>query len=220
MSYLSTDTHQRLIADPSLIETYYVQLWRTFAGDLGPLDAGMWIGSSMLPVAFAAIVAWDLKRYGPEPYQVDLASILASPTLACDDYVRLTWYFTQFMPQVTWMPAATMVAIGVNGGAVGNHAQMMISAGPQGSLLLDPTIGLIARTNFNDLFRGVPIAPTSIASFERYNADSLDSFRATVRGALINGSYRPGDLLYYVKTLDTYTTTMPPIASWLTPQAA
>src|SRR5678816_1427279 len=99
MSYLSSASHQEIIADPAIIETYYVQSWRTFATDLGSVDYGLSLGGSILPVAFAAIVAWDLKPYGPEP-GVDLQSILAAPSLACDDYVRLAWYLTGYMPQV------------------------------------------------------------------------------------------------------------------------
>lgn len=214
MSYLTSAQHAALIADPSLIETYYVNGWRQFASDLGTLDTNLNLDASLLPVAYATIAAWDLKRYGTEPSDVSLLSLLAAPTLACDDYVRLAWNLATLMPQTKWAPA-NLAAVGWNNGVVGNHAQLL-AWDASATLLCDPTIGLIARTSFNDLSQGKPIPPMNIASFERYNQDGLDAFRATVRQALLTGTYRPSNLLYYVKSLAQYNA-MPPSNHWLTP---
>jgi hypothetical protein len=218
VSYLSASTHQEIIPDPSKVETYYVQLWKRFATDLGSADFGLVLGASILPVAFAAIIAWDLKPYGPEK-GVTLPEILASPSIACDNYVRLAWYLTGFMPQVSWVPAK-IVALGWNGGAVGNHAQMLVSDGTN-SLLIDPTIGLVVRgVTFDTLMQGKPVSPTMMATFESFNvyAGSSGTFTQTVKNAVLQGKYKPSDLLYYVKSLDQFTH-MPANAYWLTPQA-
>lgn len=218
MSYFSADTHQQIIADPSKVETYYVQCWKQFAADLGSVDYGLTLGASILPVAFASILAWDLKPYGPEK-GVTLPEILASPSIACDNYVRLAWYLTSYMPQVSWVPAK-IVAVGWNGGAVGNHAQMLVSDGTN-SLLLDPTIGLVVRgVTFDTLLQGKLVSPTMIATFEHNNnyAGSSGAFTEMVKNAVLQGKYKPSDLLYYVTSLDKFNH-MPTNAYWLTPQA-
>ena len=217
MSYFPKEMHDALIADPAKIEDYYVQDWKKFAYDLGPVDYGLTLGPSILPVAYAAIAAWDLKPYGPE-FGVSLDEILASPSLACDNYVRLTWYFTEFMPQVTWAPAKC-VALGWNGGAAGNHAQMLVNDGTN-TLMLDPTIGLVVRgVTFDTLLQGKSVETDSVASFESYNNynGTSGAFTKTIKDAIMQGQYKPIDLMYYVKTLDKYIH-MPASTSWLTPQ--
>lgn len=216
MSYLSTGALAALQANPALIEDYYVQNWRQFAHDLGEVDVNMHLGSSLLPVAFAAVCAFDLKPYGEEPSVFDLPTLLASPTLACDDYVRLAWWFTTLMPQVSWAPAK-IVALGWNGGTVGNHAQMMVSDGKH-SLLLDPTVGIIAQITYDQLLRG-QVGP-EIKSFWGYHTERpIGNFERIVRTALLQGRYAPSDALYYVDSLDHYNT-MPPVSHWQTPAAA
>lgn len=217
MSYLTQDEHKAIIANPAAIEDIYVRRWRTFADDMQPLDTGLILGGAILPVAFAAMVAWDLKPYGIEPSSIKLEDLLAAPSLACDQYVRLTWYLTSYMPQITWVPVK-IAAIGWNAGAVGNHAQMLVSDGTN-SLLLDPTTGFAAKdVSFDTLLQGKPVPWTNTASFEKYNPYP-GSFTQTVKQAVMNGLYKPHDLLYYVGHFDTFLH-MPAISSWLTPQAA
>lgn len=217
MSYLSADARSQILANPAAIETFYMQLWRQFAADLGPVDPGLMLGASILPVAFAAVVAWDLKPYGAEPAGTDLATLLAAPSLACDDYVRLAWYLTREMPQVQWAPAR-IAAVGWKGGAVGNHAQMLVGDGAN-TLLLDPTVGLVARIGYDSLVSGRP--PAAMQSFWPYNADRpIGSFQQAVQAALLGGKYRPSDALYFVAELAQYTSSMPPSTQWLTPAIA
>jgi hypothetical protein len=218
MSYLSAAALATLNVNPGMIEVYYTNTWRQFASDLGYVDSGMHLGSSMLPVAFAAVVAFDLKAYGNEPANVtDLPSLLASPTLACDDYVRLTWWFTTLMPQVNWAPAK-IAALGWDSGAVGNHAQMMVTDGKY-TLLLDPTVGIVAQISYDGLFYQQADA-IPLTSFCSYHPErGIDGFEQSVRSAVLNGRYRPSDALYYVDSLAKFNT-MPQESEWMTPAAS
>ncbi len=217
MSYLSAESLAALNTNPALVEVYYTNTWRQFASDLGYVDSGMHLGSSMLPVAFAAVVAFDLKAYGAEPANVtDLPSLLASPTLACDDYVRLAWWFTTLMPQVNWAPAH-IAALGWDSGAVGNHAQMMVTDGKY-TLLLDPTVGIVAQIGYDGLVSGKAGAP--ITSFYAYHPERpIGLFERTVREAILNGLYKPSDALYYVDSLVKFNA-MPQESEWMTPAAS
>lgn len=220
MSYLSAEAHADIIADPGRIATFYAQNWRGFARDLGLVDARNDMENALLAAAWAAIVAWDLKPYGPETDAIMLADLLAEPTMACDSYVRLAWYGAQIVPAAAGVQIA---ALGWNAGAIGNHAQMMASVGTD-TLLLDPTIGLVVRfprmsilNAYNQILQGVPVLPADMASFENYNFYP-GAFTQTVKGALLGGLYRPSDALYYVAALDLFNA-MPDETTWPTPQA-
>lgn len=217
MSYLTPAELAGIIANPATVETAYVNNWKRFARDLAGVDQNMRLGAAILPVAFAAIVAFDLKPYGPEPNKFDLPALLAAPSLACDDYVRLAWSLTRLMPQVSWAPVK-IAALGWQGGAVGNHCQMMVSDGSN-TLLLDPTVGIVVRTTYDDLLR-TPLPLGWIARFWKFNSTrSIGYFEAEVYGALMLNQYRPSDALYFADSLERFNT-LPASSSWPTPGAA
>jgi hypothetical protein len=221
VSYLSAATHAAIIANPASIETYYEQARPTFKTNLGNVDLNSDIPNGLLAVAFAAIAAWDLKPYGNNPVGKDLQSLLNAATLACNDYVLLTWYLCGFMPEAV---GVNIVALGWNGGAVGNHAQMLAADPATGiSLLLDPTVGIVARgCTYNSLLRGVGVPGSQrMASFAAYNSyvGSTGAFTDEVFNAINGGQYKPSDALYYVDQLSIYAA-LPPEANWLTPQGA
>jgi hypothetical protein len=83
------------------------------------------------------------------------------------------------------------------------------------TLLLDPTVGIVARTGYDALLQGKPV--TALHSFWGFNAGrAIGSFEATVRNALEHGLYRPGDALYYSTDLGKYDT-LPTSGNWQTP---
>lgn len=216
MSYLSENTHQDIITNPSQVQYYYQQCWRQFTTDLGAADPGMSLPGGLLSVAWAAVIAFDLKPYGPEPAEVDLQTLLHSPTLACDHYVRLAWYFCDnFLPQTSGIK---ITAVGWNGGAVGNHAQFMAyDPVSKISLLLDPTTGLVANgVTYDSLLKGV--GSSAIGSFAGYNSYP-GAFSQTVKNAVSQGQYKPSDALYYVNSLELFNA-MPSWSNWMTPQGA
>lgn len=221
MSYLSTATHQAVTANPASIETFYNQVRPTFKANLGQVDANSDIPNGLLAVAFANIFSWDHAPYGTNPPAKDLQTLLNAPTLACNNYVLLAWYLCGFMPETA---SIKITAVGWNGGAVGNHAQMLATDPATGiSLLLDPTIGLIARgVTYNSLLKGVGVPGTlMMISFEAFNSypGSTGAFTQEVKTAVNAGLYKPCDAMYYVDKIATYQA-LPPEANWLTPQGA
>jgi hypothetical protein len=189
-----------ILADPGYIATLYENEASTFAEQLGPANAAGDLTDPLLASAFAAICAYELKPYGNEiPGVVDLQGLLDEPSLACDDYVRLTMWLMQQMPECQSVDVA---AVGWNGGAIGDHAELFVSDGNE-SILLDPTIGLVARyASFDTLVSGIPT--TDFASF--FEAPSPDPWQLTqfnreVVDALQNGLYRPTDMYYYYTSL-------------------
>lgn len=93
--------------------------------------------------------------------------------------------------------------IGFEGGVVGNHAQLLVE-NDEVKLLLDPTIGLVARSSFNNLLMGKPIKDNDIMINIGHQSNSIDAFRRKVYAGLRNGKYRPSDLLYYFQSMEEY----------------
>jgi hypothetical protein len=90
------------------------------------------------------------------------------------------------------------------------------------SLLLDPTVGLVARgVTYDSLLQGVGVPGTKMmASFASYNSypGSSGYFTQEVFNAVNGGQYKPSDALYYVNDISIYAA-MPSETNWLTPQA-
>lgn len=227
MSYLDAATRAALIADPAIIQSLYNSNWYRFALDLGPADAGLWMPNELLASAYASIVANDLKPYGPEPGigGYEMADLLASPSLACDGFVALTWRFMKLLDQCANVKTR---AVGWDNGPetndpacpVGNHAQMFVGWGGTW-LLLDPTIGLVAQATYRDVAAGVPVNMATSKCFStQYQNDPVKTpFAATVQNALSSGSYRPCHALYFCGSFSIFADPEP-IAEWPTPSAA
>ncbi len=92
--------------------------------------------------------------------------------------------------------------MGFDGGAIGNHAQMFVET--TAGLLLDPTIGLVARIGFNNLLQGKPLTGDQILLFRQHADDNLEGFRNRVHDSILQGKYKPGDLLYFFDSIDGY----------------
>ncbi len=93
--------------------------------------------------------------------------------------------------------------VGWHGGAVGNHAQIF-TYNPRNdfSMLIDPTIGLIAITDYNHVASGKKVSVNNIFSFLSRN--ELVDFSRKIEKALLNGQYKPSDFLYCFDDIDTF----------------
>lgn len=159
-----------------------------------------------LILVFANIVAYELASYRafgdptPGPASLTLNDLLASSKYVCNEYCFLTVLL--YRKAVPYVPGSPVLIdyVGFNGGAVGNHTQLFIS-GVGVPLLLDPTIGLTARTDLADLENQVPVAASRIRELT-YRAEQgtlgpvLDRFRNAVRAALQNAGYRYTDRIF------------------------
>jgi hypothetical protein len=159
---------------------------------------------------FASLVAHRWAPYGAGK-GTSLEELKKQPVMQCAQYAGLTGQLLAFSP---YSDQGVLRFVGVEGGAVMNHAQLFYTRGPT-SLLLDPTIGLVAVATFDQVFRGVPVAPQQI--FDFYDREEIATFRDRVVKALTQGSYRPSDLLYYFEGIDTYLSSNATSEDFLTP---
>lgn len=223
MSYLSAQTHQQLIANPSGIAGLYARLYPAFASDIPATDPGKTLPNACLAAAFSAVVAFDLKPYGTEiggGGALPLPQLLASPGLVCSGYVALCWHFINLIPASQNLVVA---AVGWRDGFLGanaNHAQMFVTDPASGiTLLLDPTCGILCRHTYDNLLMGKP-QPVLDDLFPRFGGSPVAGpLHAQVRGAIINGAYRPSNAWYYAERLD-FLESLPAEPNWPTPAAA
>lgn len=149
-------------------------------------------------LAFASILAYAMAPYG-ESRSISLKDLLADKVLDCDNYALLTGHFATLLIG----REAHVKFAGFDGGAVGNHAQLF-AAQKNDRLMLDPTVGLIAKIGFDDLLMGKAIPEGKIRIFRQREDKSMDAFADKVWTAVSKGEYRPSDLLYYFPSMDQY----------------
>lgn len=145
---------------------------------------------------FAAILAESMAPYGTS-VSMKLEDLLHDKQMDCDNYALLTGYFAREFG------ITTLSFAGFDGGAIGNHAQLFLSD-PGGDLLLDPTIGLVARVSYNALVQGKAVSASQIAVFRQHRDLAIDAFAQKVSGAVLAGRYLPSDLLYFFHSLADY----------------
>jgi hypothetical protein len=149
-------------------------------------------------IVFLSILANSMAPYGGSR-SIRLEDLLSDKVMDCDNYAILTGYFNRiFLGE-----SVHIKFYGVDGGAIGNHAQLFIGENGE-QLLLDPTIGLVAKVGFNDLLMGKAVRNDQIRIFRQHNDSNIDFFAKKVLDALLNGKYRPSDLLYYFSSIDEY----------------
>ncbi|KRE02610.1 hypothetical protein ASE61_15140 [Bosea sp. Root670] len=215
MSYLSSSTHAAVIADAAgTVPGLYSSIRSIFINDLPA--ALQTLPEDNLKLAFATILAFDLKPYG-NGGGLDLASNLAAADINCDNYCILARELYKLMNPT---PGVEPKIIGWNGGAVGNHAQLFMTADGV-HLMADPTIGyLVKGQTLNGLTRGLGGLPANAKSFFSFNSGrtNIAALNANVQSAVSTGGYYASHLLYYFPTIDDYVAA-PGSAAWATPQS-
>jgi len=222
MSYFSLAQHAAVAADPSAIAGLYATERTRFMASLG-------VGFSAEPeehikLAFCAVFAYDHVPYGPDGGSCadPLTLLLARPSMDCDNYVAVAWRLFELLAPGHLTRVA---AIGWDGGAVGNHAQIVAHKTPQGgagggALLADPTIGLvICGYNFDWYAACRSVNPAYSASFFFSRGDGIDQFNAAVKAAVYNGSIKPSDILYAFDAIEQFVSP-PDMQLWPTPALA
>ena len=208
-----TDAARTLIAaDPSRIDALYANWETSFRSALGTAFASQ--PEDHIRLAFCGVLAYELKPYGAST-ALTLNDLLAASQLDCDNYVMLAWQLYDLLnPQAL----AHVAMIGWNGEPVSNHAQLLVSTPGSESLLVDPTIAHLAVVSgFSGLVAGEAIADSQQASF--YSRPELDSFRQNTIGAVTDGLFGLGNLLYWFESPDQYIRFGQASLNWPTPQA-
>jgi hypothetical protein len=148
-------------------------------------------------IAFLSILAHSMAPYGPSR-SILLEDLLSDKSMDCDNYAILTGHFNSIINDKTY----EINFVGFDGGAAGNHAQLFINS--EKGLLLDPTIGLVARIGFNDLLSGKSMKSNQVIVFRQHTDKQLEFFEKKVYNAILQGKYKPSDLLYFFHSLDNY----------------
>lgn len=159
---------------------------------------GLGLSEQQKDAVLASLFAHALKPYG-QSFSYKLKDLLKDSHLDCDNYTALTGYLLKYIRPTGYR----LRFVGFDGGAVGNHAQLIFEDA-NGQLLIDPTIGLVARVEFNELMSGKPIPPYRVRVFYHHGDTPLAPFVGRVVNAIVQGQYRPSDLLFYVLDLEDY----------------
>lgn len=195
LSCLSEGRIEAVRAEPSSgMTTAFEGCKAELASKMGSLG----LSEQQTKAAFVAVLANAMAPYGPSR-SITLKDLLADKMMDCDNYAILTGHFIRIFLGKQFPVRFS----GFDGGAVGNHAQLFVGENGE-QLLLDPTVGLVARIGFDDLLMGKPLQAKQIRIFRQHPDKTLDTFIDKVLDALTHGRYRPSDLLYYFASLDEY----------------
>ncbi|MBF9232145.1 hypothetical protein [Microvirga alba] len=167
-------------------------------GELKRQLANLELGEQQTRAAFASVAANAMAPYGTST-SLKLKDLLRDKTLSCDNYAALTGYFATILLTVPHK----LIFVGFDGGAVGNHAQLFAQIG-EDQMLVDPTIGLVAKTNFNEMLQGGKVSSSKIAIFDQHRDGLATWLGRSVVLALEEGLYNPSDILYYFHSMEEY----------------
>ncbi len=175
-----------------------------------------WSGLSRtdLLYVFASTAAHNLRPYGNGCPSQDYSELVRSPYLDCSNYGLLTHYVSRLL--ISEADRKTLSFVGWDGGAIGNHQMLFLSEhGKAPHLAIDPTLAIACIASFDDIASGKPIPLDAIAVVGATR--QLDTSRAAFIAALVQGQFRPSDLLYYFPSVDDYLTRYGNPFDWPTP---
>lgn len=197
MSWLSQNSLNSINANLTSLEGIYQAVKPGLVSSLGVNFSSQ--PDDHIRFMFSAFVAFDLKPYA-NSMAFSLRDLMAEDALDCDNYVRLAWYFFQIMRPTS---QSEVLAVGWEGGGIGNHAQMQIRTSGAPDLYCDPTIGLAVHgVSFDSLCTGYLVPPLSIYSiFQNNPRNEVTLLNSNVHTALLNGTYRASQLLYVYSDL-------------------
>lgn len=193
---LTDESLSSLRQNAAELQNLFLSCKREFKGSLG--ETFSHLSDNDLYVAFASVVTHRMAPYGKSAALL-LDRLLSEPVLDCDNYAALAGHFAQDRLGGN----ARFRIVGFDGGAIGNHAQIFYENGPT-RLLLDPTIGLVALIDFNHVMRGIPVTPERIVDTYKWADTRIGAFRSKVVTALLDGRYRPSDLLYFFEDMSHF----------------
>ena len=165
------------------------------------------MSDEMFALVFTTIFSYENASYRavgdplPNPKVFQLRSLLAAPKLVCTEYCYFAHHLYRLIYPKQRVDALEILIVGWDHGIFGNHSQIIVRDRDQ-SWLLDPTVGIIARTDLASLLDGMPVASSAIVDFSRRSETSpylegvMTRFREKIRQALTSGAYPLSDFLY------------------------
>ncbi|MHC5027921.1 MAG: hypothetical protein ACYTGR_14295 [Planctomycetota bacterium] len=145
-------------SEPASITSLYDQCRGALVDGLGERFADL--SEAELQYVFCTAVSYWMAPYGPDG-GATIDELLAAETLRCAAYGPLAW---ELYDRCTRADEVSFV--GWEGGSVFNHQQTFVSRLDGSlSLLVDPTIGLVARVDFDHLASGRLVDTDDIVLF-------------------------------------------------------
>ncbi|MGE3406119.1 MAG: hypothetical protein AB7I37_04840 [Pirellulales bacterium] len=155
-------------------------------------------------VIVACAVAYWSAPYG-QSQALEFDDLRQSTALNCLNYGLLTWYFLEALCAEADLP--TVKFVGWESDTIGNHQLMFIESGDKtSSLIVDSTIGLIARADFDQVASSRQV--DSAAMVLVGNRPDIQPLRDRIVTALKAGSLRPSELLYSYQGKDSFLKAM------------
>ncbi len=152
-------------------------------------------GAHFRRLLIASTIAHNFAPYG-ESQALTFDEIVNQNYLNCLNYPILMSLL---------LPDENLIFLGFDGGYIGNHAQILFR-NKQYSCLFDPTIGVVALTDYNSLLSGKKVREKCILSIfpkpEKNHSVNVEYHDQVIR-ALIKGLYKPSDALYFYENLAT-----------------
>jgi hypothetical protein len=199
---------------PESVSTWFTRHRAGFAARLSGVVPGL--DEPELRYAYCSVLAHAMAPWGPSTATA-FPDLLHERYLNCSNYGLLAVHLADACdadPQ----RSRRVRFVGWEGGAIGNHQMLFLDrVSRDGSLLLDPTLGLVARADFDDVAAGVPASPRAMTLFT--DRDDVKSLREAVIGALCEGRFRPSDLLYYFDGVEHLVRGFGEARRWPTPGA-
>jgi hypothetical protein len=173
--------------------------------------------TSTATMAIAALLSHALKPYGTGALP-DLPSMLAAATLDCSNYGLFALHVSRIL-QADIETFIEVRFVGWQSEAIGNH-QIVFAAEREtgeGALVLDPTVGVIAKGTFDWVASQRSLPPSNILAFRQQPI--LDTSRDQVVEALIKGRLKPSELLYCFENEERLINRFGAPIDWPTPGA-
>jgi hypothetical protein len=158
---------------------------------------GAWnLGQVERDAILATFVAYRFAPYG-QSVAVTFDQLVREPALDCDNYAMFTGYLFREL-----QPDERLTYVGFDGGKIGNHAQAFVTKNGS-SVLLDPTVGIVGQISFDDLLMGRRPVPSRVLIDSRAPEAAVALLHSNVLAAVTGGGYKPSDLLYYLRTIES-----------------
>jgi hypothetical protein len=226
MSYLAAAAYADMTAHPENVAAYYDSLSTDFKSQFGGSFTTQ--PEDHFRLAFCCLMAFEMKPYGDEGNDLSLSALLASETLACNGYVALAWQLFK----LNWPNSTTVIeAMGWNGGAVGNHVQMLAYTGNSVGMMFDPTYGIFCSyCSPQGLIDHYNFSASMVKSWFNWDSEARAALAAqgvgadisaehdNVVDALQTGKYQFANYLYLFCGFDRWATSGAS-GDWPTPQA-
>lgn len=203
-SFLSEQDLDWLRSHPQKLPVLFLRYEKALVHQLGKEFTGL--TREGYAAAFCCLVSYQLRPYretddpAGRPLSLDLSALIATPKLVCNEYGHLTGHLFATFP-AAFRAKAALHLIGWDKGPFGNHAQVFVrNVGVP--LLLDPTIGVVARADLEGLRAGQPVPDAEIRRSvhqHRYGQrldEQMNAFADRVTAALRDGTYPACELLY------------------------